>query len=55
MKKCTENNCNDKATHQVGKIVNAIRFPEDYRPVCKKHGRHYSINYGYHLVKDSSI
>lgn len=49
---CTEKGCEQKATHLVGTVVNALSF-DDYREVCRKHGRQYALNYGYHLMKGS--
>lgn len=48
--KCTEPGCDKVATHLVATIVHSLNF-NDYREVCKKHGRQYSKNYGYHLMR----
>lgn len=47
---CTQKGCTKKATHLVGIIVQAQSL-DDYREVCKKHGKEYALNYGYHLMK----
>lgn len=47
---CTEQGCHKNATHLVATIVHALSF-KDYREVCRKHGRKYALNYGYHLMK----
>lgn len=47
---CTQKGCTTKATHLVGIVVNSLSL-KDYREVCKKHGKEYSLNYGYHLMK----
>lgn len=47
---CTQVGCTKEATHLVAKIVDALSL-EDYRAVCKQHGKEYSLNYGYHLMK----
>jgi len=48
--RCTEQGCTREATHIVGTIVQALSL-KDYREVCKKHGKQYALNYGYHLMK----
>lgn len=54
MTKCTNKGCKRKATHQIALLIHLPKFPQQYRPVCKKCGKKKSL-FGFHLVRDETL
>lgn len=54
MTQCTNKGCGRTATHQIALVIHLPKFPQQYRPVCKKCGKKKSMD-GFHLVKDDAL